>query len=80
MLHFTVDPKYIGTYTYNRTYIDEITQQKKTELIKYENVIEPIVTKELFKKASQRIEQNKHTKSRKQDKKDVEFLLSGKLR
>ena len=43
--------KYIGTYTYKRAYIDEITQEKKKELIEFKNVIEPIVSEELFIKA-----------------------------
>lgn len=71
--------KYIGTYTYKRAYIDEITQEKKKELIEFKNVIEPIVSEELFIKAGQRMEQNKHTSKRKKDKPAVEFLLSGKL-
>ena len=73
------NPKYIGTYTYNRAYIDEISQQKKTEIIEFKNVIEPIISEELYLKAGKRMEQNKHTSKRSKDKPNAEFLLSGKL-
>ncbi len=73
------NPRYIGTYQYKRSYTDEITQQKKTEIIEYKNAIEPIVSKELFMKAGKRMELNKHTTKRSKDKKKAEFLLSGKL-
>lgn len=73
------NPKYMGTYTYNRTYTDEITEQKKTELLEFKNVIEPIISEELFMKAGQRMEKNKHTTKRNKNKPIVEFLLSGKL-
>ena len=73
------NPKYIGTYTYKRAYIDEITQEKKTELIEFKNVIEPIISEELFIKAGQRMELNKRTSKRNKNKPQVEFLLTGKL-
>ncbi len=73
------NPKYIGTYTYKRAYLDEVTQEQKTEVIEFKNVIEPIISEELFIKAGQRMERNKHTSKRKKDKPNVEFLLSGKL-
>ena len=73
------NPKYIGTYTYKRAYLDEVTQEKKTELLEFKNVIEPIISEELFIKAGQRMERNKHTSKRSKDKPAVEFLLSGKL-
>ena len=73
------NPKYIGTYSYRRAYLDEITQEQKTEVIEFKNAIEPIISEELFIKAGQRMEQNKHTSKRSKDKPTVEFLLSGKL-
>ena len=73
-----LNPRYIGTYTFNRSYTDEITQQRKTELIVYENAIEPIVSKEIFMKAGKRMERNKW-KPKREGKEKVNFLLSGKL-
>lgn len=49
------------------------------ELLEFKNVVEPIISEELFMKAGQRMEQNKHTSKHKKDKPAVEFLLSGKL-
>ena len=73
------NPKYIGTYTFNHTYLDEVTQQKQVEVLEYKNVIEPIVTEELFIKAGKRMELNKRASKPRKNKENVEFLLSGKL-
>ena len=73
-----LNPRYIGTYTFNRSYTDEITQQRKTELIVYENAIELTVSKEIFMKAGKRMERNKW-KPKREGKEKVNFLLSGKL-
>jgi len=73
------NPKYIGTYTFNHTYLDEVTQQKQVEVLEYKNVIEPIITEELFLKAGKRMELNKRASKPRKNKENVEFLLSGKL-
>lgn len=73
------NPKYIGTFTYNHTYLDEITQSKKVETLEYKNAIEPIVSEELFIKAGKRMELNKRQSKPRKNKEVVEFLLSGKL-
>ena len=73
------NPKYIGTYIFNHTYLDEVTQQKQVEVLEYKNVIEPIVTEELFIKAGKRMELNKRASKPRKNKENVEFLLSGKL-
>ncbi len=73
------NPKYIGTYTFNRRYFDEITQQEKTEHLEFKNAIQPIVSEELFMKAGKRMALNKRLSKRNKEKVPVEFLLTGKL-
>ena len=71
--------KYIGTYSFHRKYLDDVTQQEKTEFLEFKNVIQPIVSEELFIKAGKRMELNKRTSKRSKEKQNVEFLLTGKL-
>ena len=73
------NPKYIGTYTYHRKYIDEITQQEKIEQLEFKNAIQAIITEELFLKVGKRMQLNKRTSKRSKEKLNVEFLLTGKL-
>lgn len=71
--------KYIGIYEYKHKYLDELTQQIKTEILTFKDAIEPIVTEEIFIKAGKRMELNKRISKRSKDKENVEFLLTGKI-
>ncbi len=64
-------PKYTGLLIFE-------SKDPDLEKVQKEGAIPAIISKELFEKVQEKIEANKHRKSRKKNLDDVAFLLSGK--
>lgn len=76
--------KYIGTFVYNKNSryqkdgsIDRRKLNPEEEIIRVENIIPPILDRELFERAQEKREKNKHGVRQKSSKRT--YLLTGKV-